>query len=35
MKRPRRFPIVYFILVLLVVGLVYIIMNKRISYSER
>lgn len=34
-EKAAAFSIVYFILVLLVVGLVYIIMNKRISYSER
>ena len=34
-EKATAFSIVYFILVLLVVGLVYIIMNKRISYSER
>lgn len=34
-ENAAAFSIVYFILVLLVVGLVYIIMNKRISYSER
>ena len=34
-EQAAAFSIVYFILVLLVVGLVYIIMNKRISYSER
>lgn len=34
-EKAAVFSIVYFILVLLVVGLVYIIMNKRISYSER
>ena len=33
-EKAAAFSIVYFILVLLVVGLVYIIMNKRISYSE-
>ena len=34
-EKAAAFSIVYFILVLLVVGLVYIIMNERISYSER
>lgn len=34
-EKAAAFSIVYFILVLLVVGLVYIIMNKRIIYSER
>lgn len=34
-EKAAAFSIVYFILVLLVVGLVYIIMNKRISYLER
>ncbi len=34
-EKAAAFSIVYFILVLMVVGLVYIIMNKRISYSER
>lgn len=34
-EKAAAFSIVYFILILLVVGLVYIIMNKRISYSER
>jgi ABC-type sugar transport system permease subunit len=34
-EKAAAFSIVYFILILLVVGLVYIIMNKHISYSER